>query len=473
MRKQHKYFMEFGGSIRLAAVSLHLAVMFAPLFVLAVLAIGALHFAGGDHRVIAASVSGKGIGALSLLGLAGTVAADPAAELTKKLDSLEGEIKTFIQKAEGEIKSTGKVSEETKSALEKQATQAAEIMQRLMAVEQKLATKAPGTQNEVKSIGELVTTSEAYKSFMGGGRSTGRISVGAMHKTALVNATGQNQPLVPAFRRPGIVTPATQPLKIRDVLNAIPIKTNLVEYVEETSYTNSAEMQGAASSPQVYENVAKAESAMAFALKYAPVQTIAHWIPVSKQLLDDAPAIQGYINTRLTYGLKLKEETQILTGDGTSANLKGLITCATAYETTRNVSGDTYIDQISHAITQVKASFYPAEFVVLNPADWEKIKLIKTTGTASSGQYIFADPHASGLPMIWGVPVVESYSMTSGKFLVGASLAATIWDRDDATIEVSREHSDFFVKNMAAILCEERVGLTVEVPKALIYGSFA
>ena len=393
-------------------------------------------------------------------------------DLQTKLDTIEGEIKTFIAKAEGEIKATGTVSGETKASLEKQALEAKGIMERLMAVEQKFASKTESEEKEVKSIGELLTASDGFKSVTAGGRTSGRVNVGHMFKTALINASGQNQPLVQAYRRQGIITPAMQPLAIRDVLNAIPIKSNLVEYVQETNFTNAADMQGQASSPQVFENVAKAESAMAFALKFAPVQTIAHWIPVSKQLLDDSPAIQGYINTRLIYGLKLKEEGQILNGDGTGANLKGLVTSATAYTIARTKVGDTPIDIVSHAFTQVEASFYPGEFVVMNPADWEIIQLTKTTGTASSGQYIVSDPRAATVPTLWGRPVVKSFSMAAGHFLAGASLAATIWDRDDATVEVSREHADFFVKNMAAILCEERLGLTVEVPAALVYGAF-
>jgi hypothetical protein len=41
-----------------------------------------------------------------------------------------------------------------------------------------------------------------------------------------------------------------------------------------------------------------------------------------------------------------------------------------------------------------------------------------------------------------------------------------------STVEVSRDYSDFFVKNMMAILCEERLALVVYRPEALVQGAF-
>jgi HK97 family phage major capsid protein len=63
--------------------------------------------------------------------------------------------------------------------------------------------------------------------------------------------------------------------------------------------------------------------------------------------------------------------------------------------------------------------------------------------------------------------------MPESSFLVGAfRTAAAVWDRSDATIEISREHSDYFVRNMIAVLAEERVALTVFRSDAMIVGGF-
>jgi HK97 family phage major capsid protein len=348
--------------------------------------------------------------------------------------------------------------------------------ERLTALEQKASKSNLFTDTQVEQTpGEIVVKSEQWEQFKKHNlKKSEKIEIGQFNlKTAIVNATGQNQPLVPAQRVPGIMEPLRQPLRIRDLIRTVPTSANLIEFVRESSSTNAAAPQGKSSSPQVYENVAKAESAMAFTLDYVPVQTIAHWIPASRQVLDDATALQNYINGRMTYFLKLKEEDQLLNGTGAGGDLDGLITQATAYDTTLDAVGDTNIDTLRHAMLQVELANAGVSAFAFNPTDWHDIELIKTTGTASSGQYIFSNPHAVGQPTIWGRPVVVSQSITAGNFLAADfNIAAEIWDRMSSTVEISREHSDFFVKNMVAILCEERLALVVYRPEAVVYGAF-
>jgi HK97 family phage major capsid protein len=75
--------------------------------------------------------------------------------------------------------------------------------------------------------------------------------------------------------------------------------------------------------------------------------------------------------------------------------------------------------------------------------------------------------------VLWGTTVVPSWSMPESQFLVGAfRMGAAVWDRQSATVEISREHSDYFVRNLAAILCESRIALTVFRPTAFIFGGF-
>jgi HK97 family phage major capsid protein len=291
------------------------------------------------------------------------------------------------------------------------------------------------------------------------------VNVGSIHrKTAMINATGQNQPLVPDQRVGGIITAPNRRLTIRDLLPQLTTTSNLVQFASENVFTNNAGPQF--SSPNDKENVLKNESGITFTLSNAAVATIAHWIPASRQLLADASGLQAYIDSRLMYGLKLEEEEQILLGDGTGGNLSGIYTNGTTYN--RGVSNDTRIDCLLKAMLQVAISEYTASGIVLNPIDWTAIQLIKDT----TGRYIFADPQAMTSPRMWGLPVVATNTMSEGTFLVGAfDLAAAIWDREDATVRVAEQHDDFFVRNMVAILCEERMALTIYRTAAMVKGS--
>ncbi|HDU1533242.1 phage major capsid protein, partial [Klebsiella pneumoniae] len=153
-----------------------------------------------------------------------------------------------------------------------------------------------------------------------------------------------------------------------------------------------------------------------FTKETANVKTIAHWIQASRQIMDDAPALESYLNSRMMYGLALVEENQMLNGDGTGDNLQGLNVVANDYETTLNAAGDTGADVLAHAIYQVSLSEFEADGIILNPADWHRIALLKE----ANGNYILGGPQAFASKVLWGLPVVSTTAQTAGKFTVGA-----------------------------------------------------
>ena len=97
------------------------------------------------------------------------------------------------------------------------------LRQRVVEAEQKLAARAPGSGggNEPKSLAEIIQASPEWKSASALGRMAA-VNIGSFHKTQIVNATGQNQPLVPDQRVPGLIVPAEQRLYIRDLLPQLP-----------------------------------------------------------------------------------------------------------------------------------------------------------------------------------------------------------------------------------------------------------
>ncbi len=266
--------------------------------------------------------------------------------------------------------------------------------------------------------------------------------------------------LVPSQRIPGIITPYDRELRVRDVIGSARTTAGSVEYVKETGYTNNATM--------VAETTLKPRSDLTFDMTSATVRTLAHTFKISRQMLDDVPALAAYIGLRGTYGLKFVEEAQILKGDGTGQNLLGLLPQAALFAPTWTAQDETPIDRLLEAISQAEDAEIAVNAIVLNKRDWRKI-----TGTKDSeGRYIAPQsPFGLQAPMLWSLPVVATNAMTAGTFLTGAfGEGAQIFDRLDVEVLISTENEDDFVKNMATIRIEERLAFAVYRPEAFVTG---
>lgn len=383
--------------------------------------------------------------------------------LREDLKKRDDSIKEWTEKAAAEIKEAGKISEETKAALEKQAKEAEGVAARLIEMEQLIAgLKANPGPVKRESLGKQFTDDAKVKAFLEAGMGAkGRVQVNVKAITSLTSGDGGAGDLIVPQRVPGIIRQPDRAMTIRDLLSVGRTTSNSIEFVQETGFTNAA--------APVAEGAQKPESSLEFTLQTSPVRTIAHWIQASVQVLADVPALQSYIDTRLRFGLELVEEEQILAGDGTGQNLLGLIPQATPFDESRRRIGDTRIDIVRRAMTQVRLAEYRPDAIVLHPSDWEEIELTKTT----EGAYIWANPRGLLGPTLWGLPVIDTTAVEEGEFLVGNfRMSSQIWDRQDATVDVSTEDRDNFIKNMVTIRAEERLALTCYRPEALIFGDF-
>lgn len=316
----------------------------------------------------------------------------------------------------------------------------------------------------IESIAEKLVNSPEFQKF-NGGRARAKVSVESAAITTANTTVGAARSagtsLIQADRQAGIITVPERVMTVRDLLAPGRTGSNNIEYVKETGYSNNA-------SP-VAETTVKPYSDLTFDMANAPVRTIAHLFKISKQMLDDGPAMISMIDTRGTYGLKLKEEAQLLRGDGTGANILGLIPQATQFAPAFVPQDATRIDRLRLAILQVRKAEYRASGIVLNPDDLAQLELTKD----ADGRYIYVNVVEGGENRLWKLPVIDSTVMNSGEFLVGAfNIAGQIFDRQQAVLELSTENVDDFEKNMATARIEERLALAVYRPESFVHGSF-
>lgn len=380
------------------------------------------------------------------------------------LDQRDQEIKAFAEKASQEIKEHGTILADTKTVLDGLVKDGLGLQDRLQDIEQKMARRfAANDPTDQKSAGEELSESEDFQALQTRGRGIARIGRKAVTNiTSSTTGTGGVGAGIQATRVPGIVAGPDREFTVRDLIMPGRTASNAIEYVRETGFQNMAAPQGG-------EGAAKAQSDLSFGLVTTTVKTIAHWFRASKQVLSDIPLLQSYINGRAIYGLKYKEEEQLLAGDGTGQNLLGLIPQATAFNEALRKTGDTKIDTLRRAILQVRVAEYRASAIALNPVDWADIELTKD----ANGSYIWVNVQEGGAQRLWKLPVVDSNAVPEGEFLVGAmNIAAQVFDREDAAVEVSTEDGDNFRTNMVTIRAEERLALAVYRPESFVHGEF-
>lgn len=398
-----------------------------------------------------------------------TETAKAAQQTVAEMKKAHGDLDGRVAKLQEEIKA-GSVDATTKAAFRDAVAKVSAVeksVDSLTAELTELAKKSTsmlGGVQQQKSLGALVAEAAVAKGYNGGSMHLLDYA-GPINAKANVTSLAASAGALVVPHRAGTVMGAETPLTVADLFMSVSIATNAVEWARENVFTNNAASQNG-------EAAAKAESGITFEKKTSPVETIAHWIPISRQVLSDAPQLQGLIDTRMRYGLALKKEQQLLLGAGTNGNLLGLMPQATAISVASmpaaGTAAHTRIDYLRWAFLQSSKAGYPSTFALLSLDDWAAIQLTKT----EDGAYIFGSPTDGGEARIWGKRVVECHSQAAGDFLVGSGFGATIYDREDVSVRVAEQHADFFVKNMVALLVEERLAFTVERPASFIKGDF-
>lgn len=327
----------------------------------------------------------------------------------------------------------------------------------------------PQPRNKARTLGQQFLETPEYRDFLATYARGGSIpdsAKGIQSRPAFFNTllTGAGATSAGALTAPdytGLVAdPLRRTLTVRQIVTNGTTSSDAVEFVRVTSETNAAAPVAEATSTAT--GGTKPESAMALERVTETVKTIAHWIPATKRALSDAGQLRTMIDSFLRYGLEEELEDQMLTGAGTGENFTG-ITATVGVQTQAWDTDLLTTTRKARTLVQTVGKDRPNAYV-LNPADWERLDLTQD----NEARYFFGGPMQVGTPRLWGLPVVESEGLTAGTGLVGNFRQAVLWDREEASITVSDSHSDFFVRNLVAILGELRAAFGVLRPKSFV-----
>jgi HK97 family phage major capsid protein len=297
--------------------------------------------------------------------------------------------------------------------------------------------------------------------------SSGPVEVKANLLEGTLASPGTGGALVQTDVQPGVKPILFQPLTIADLIPSAPTTSNKVRVLVET-------VASAGSIGVVPEGAAKPEAALEFDEVDEPVKKIASFLPVSDELLSDAPGIQAYLNSRLALFVRTQEEAQLLNGAGNLNNFTGLLTRVPVGNRfiVSDADAPNAADHIFAAIVKAQESFLDPDTVVIHPADWAELRLTKD----QNENYVAGSPFSNGPAQpgetLFGRRVVVTSAMEEGLALVGAfGTAAQLYRRGGLTVEASDSHEDFFRLDMVAIRAETRLALAVHRPEAFATAS--
>ena len=351
----------------------------------------------------------------------------------------------------------------------------ADLARELLEIRQK--NEAVPARAEAKSVGDSFVADKAYTDFVSGAATSARAVITLSKEDApttggttptTVGSTptkvGTDGPkatsLAPSLYA-GVFGTPNVPQKIEPLIPHIAVTTDSVDYVTVADTIGAAGVAEAGKIP---------ESTFAPTLAKANVVNVAHYTKITKQLADDAPALAAYINTKMLYGLQNKVEDQIVNGNGTAPQLKGLLATGSYTDASAQLAGaKNRFDLLLLLQGVAETAAYEPEALVLNPMTWAQLAMEKD----SQDRYLLGGPGLAANKSVWGIPVVTSSAVPAGKFIFGNfTQTVTIYDRQQVAVEMTGTNEDDFTHYLYTIRASRRLALAVEVPAGIFAGDF-
>lgn len=310
----------------------------------------------------------------------------------------------------------------------------------------------PQAKGRSKAFGQQVLESKAIKGYAAGMGQGPMSRIDVELKTLFSTGNGWD----PEDTRTGRLAeyPTRPAPKVIDAFPQTTTSQSTVLYMEETVFVNNAaEVAEAGAFPEV---VLKVEE------KSSEVRKIAAYLPVTEETFADEERARAYVENRLPFMLRQRIDLQLLQGNGTAPNLRGLENVVGIQ--TQALGADPIPDALFKAMRKIRDDgFAEPSRIFIQPSKWETVQLMRT----ADGIYIWGHPSQSGPTTMWGVPVTQSTAVTSTKAALGDfTTHAEVSTRRGMDLQISNSHGNFFTEGVLAVRIDVRLAVIFYRPKA-------
>ena len=303
-----------------------------------------------------------------------------------------------------------------------------------------------------KSMGELFTESKAFTAYeqgMGVGPiATTKIDLQRYWETKTLFETGAG--ILPESLRTGkIVMSAQAPIRVVQIIPKTTTTMAAVVFMKETTFVGGA--------AETSEGSTYGEAQFVLTPDSETVYKFGVWIPVTDEQLADVSYARDYLNNRLSLGLDLRLDSQLLTGNGAAPNIRGVLnfTSIQTYAKNADAADEPIPDAIYRAMVKVRVTGRAnPTAAIFHPNNWRDIRLSRT----GDGVYIWGQPQEAGPMRIWGLPVVETTGMTENTAVVGDfAVHSELAMRSGIDFQVTNSHASYFTDGKLAIRADFRL----------------
>lgn len=263
--------------------------------------------------------------------------------------------------------------------------------------------------------------------------------------------------------RTRVVYDPANPSRVRNYINVSPLSAPILEYPKETGSEGGVAFQT--------EGASKAQFDLDFSMVSETPKTIAVFTRLTKQSLADIPWLASHLATRLSDKWFAFEDDQILNGDGTGQQFKGIVSEGTAYvKTSPTISN--YYEYLIDATAQLRNKHYTPSTILLNPLDFVNLVTYKasTGGEYTHPGLVYGN---DGIYRIFGVPIVENSAVARLTGIVGDFRQAELAVREGLSFDVSYDDGTNFTTNKVTYRLEGREVLAIYDPKGFRILNFA
>lgn len=192
---------------------------------------------------------------------------------------------------------------------------------------------------------------------------------------------------------------------------------------------------------------------------------------VSEEMMEDLPYVVSDINEMNDYAMSLEEESQILNGDGTGDNVKGIMLRIPEDSVVDSDDERTVPDRIFHAKMMVFTNTgFQADGLVINPDDYETLRTMKNAdGDYYGGGFFLPAYEGTGVMYVsntpWGLPTVVTPAISAGECLVGAfRMSVKFLAKGGRKFKTTNSDASKFGQDMTTNKLTQRFGLQMKYP---------